>query len=107
MSTRLSARLEWCTPKACAVMPPSDRPTMWALSTPSASRRPEVVGEVVDRDRFIVHLRAAVSAGVVEQATVAVRQRRDLTVRHLDRGADRVGERHHGRTLRAGEVVEQ
>src|SRR3954447_2286685 len=40
MSTRLSARLEWRTPKACAVMPPSDRPTMWACSTPSASRRP-------------------------------------------------------------------
>ena len=69
----------WRTAKACAVMPPSDRPTTWAFSIAKrVEQAGEVVGEIVDRDRPVEHLRAAVAARVVAQAAIAVGQRRDL-----------------------------
>ena len=67
-------------------MPPSDRPDdVGLLHAKRVQKAGEVVREIVDRDRLVEHLRAAVTARVVAQAAIAVGQRAAPARSHISR----------------------
>ena len=88
---------------ATPVVPGQDRP----LDAERIQQSRQIVGKVIDSERLIDDLRAAVAAGVVAQAPEASGKAPHLRVPHRERRAERVRERDHRGVCGPFQLVEQ